>query len=53
MVMPCTKYFCTKGYASTMGPVTTTVRAIFSVCVGRETELMTELLTLPLEISFL
>lgn len=36
-----------------MGPVTTTVRAIFRVWVGRETELMTELLTLPLAMSFL
>ena len=34
-VRPATKYFCTKGYSSMMGPVATTAVAIFSVSEGR------------------
>ena len=36
IVIPCTKYFCTSGYARTIGPVTTMVSAIFRDWVGNE-----------------
>ena len=40
------------GNARMIGPVTTIVNAIFSVWVGRDSELTTALLTALLEISF-
>jgi hypothetical protein len=53
MVTPCLKYLSTRGKASTMGPVTTTVSAILRVWVGSDMALMTALLTEFVAISFL
>jgi len=34
VIIPCTKYFCTKGYKKIIGPMVITVTAIFIVSEG-------------------